>query len=103
MDAKLFFEAHDPTQGMRQGSEIGTWNRSGIYFVDDTQEATAEAALRAYDEALRVAGYDPITTEVEPATTFYYGEDDDQQYLHKKPNAIHCALAGTGVPLPDSV
>jgi peptide-methionine (S)-S-oxide reductase len=95
---KLFFERHDPTQGMRQGGEVGTWNRSGIYFVDETQKATAEAALRAYDEALRAAGHDPITTEVEPATPFYYAEDDDQQYLHKFPKAIHCALVGTGVP-----
>jgi peptide-methionine (S)-S-oxide reductase len=94
---KLFFEQHDPTQGMRQGSEVGTWNRSGIYFVNETQKATAEAMLRAYDEALRTAGHDPITTEVEPATPFYYAEDDDQQYLHKNPKAIHCALVGTGV------
>jgi len=94
---KLFFEEHDPTQGMRQGSEVGTWNRSGIYFVDDSQKATAEAVLKAYDKALRAAGHDPITTEVEPATPFYYAEDDDQQYLHKNPKAIHCALVGTGV------
>jgi peptide-methionine (S)-S-oxide reductase len=94
---KVFFEEHDPTQGMRQGSEVGTWNRSGIYFTDKAQKASAEAALKAYDEALRAAGHDPITTEVEPARPFYYAEDDDQQYLYKNPNAIHCALAGTGV------
>jgi peptide-methionine (S)-S-oxide reductase len=94
---KVFFEEHDPTQGMRQGSEVGTWNRSGIYFVNDAQKAVAEAALRAYDEALRAAGHDPITTEIEPAGPFYYAEDADQQYLHKNPNAIHCALVGTGV------
>lgn len=94
---KLFFEEHDPTQGMRQGSEVGTWNRSAIYFTDEAQKATAEAALKAYEEALGAAGHDPITTEVEPATPFYYAEDDDQQYLHKNPNAIHCALVGTGV------
>jgi peptide-methionine (S)-S-oxide reductase len=82
---KLFFEEHDPTQGMRQGSEVGTWNRSGIYVVDDTQKATAEATLKTYDEALRAAGHDPITTEVEPAGPFYYAEDADQQYLHKNP------------------
>lgn len=82
---------------MRQGSEVGTWNRSGIYFTDEAQKATAEAALKAYDPALRAAGHDPITTEIAPATPFYYAEDDDQQYLHKKPNAIHCALVGTGV------
>jgi peptide-methionine (S)-S-oxide reductase len=94
---KVFFEEHDPTQGMRQGSEVGTWNRSGVYLADEEQQATAEATLRAYDEALRAAGNDPITTEIAPATHFYYAEDDDQQYLHKNPNAIHCALVGTGV------
>jgi peptide-methionine (S)-S-oxide reductase len=94
---KVFFEEHDPTQGMRQGEEVGTHARSGIYFADDAQRAAAEMVLKAYDEALRAAGHDPITTEVEPAATFYYAEDDDQQYLHKVPNAIHCALLGTGV------
>jgi peptide-methionine (S)-S-oxide reductase len=94
---KVFFEVHDPTQGMRQGDEIGTHARSGIYFTGDAQKATAEMALKAYDEALRDAGYDPITTEVEAAGPFYYAEDDDQQYLHKDPNALHCALVGTGV------
>jgi peptide-methionine (S)-S-oxide reductase len=95
---KVFFEEHDPTQGMRQGSEVGSWVRSGIYVTDDAQKATAKMALKAYDEALRAAGNDPITTEVEPASAFYYGKDEDQQYLHKNPNAIHCALVGTGVP-----
>ncbi len=94
---KVFFEEHDPTQGMRQGSEVGTWNRSGIYFADEEQQVTAEATLKAYSEALRAAGHDPITTEIAPATPFYYAEDDDQQYLHKNPKAIHCALVGTGV------
>jgi peptide-methionine (S)-S-oxide reductase len=94
---KVFFEEHDPTQGMRQGDEVGTHARSGIYFVDDAQRTTAELALKAYDEALRAAGHEPITTEIEPAGSFYYAENDDQQYLHKVPNAIHCALVGTGV------
>lgn len=94
---KVFFEEHDPTQGMRQGSEVGTWNRSGIYFTDEAQKVTAEVALEVYDEALRAAGHDPITTEVGPVGPFYYAEDADQQYLHKNPNAIHCALVGTGV------
>lgn len=94
---KVFFEEHDPTQGMRQGSEVGSWNRSGIYFTDEAQKASAEVALKTYDEALRAAGHGPITTEIAPATPFYYAEDDDQQYLHKQPNAIHCALVGTGV------
>ena len=95
---KVFFEEHDPTQGMRQGDEVGTHARSGIYFADEAQRATAESALAAYGEALRAAGHDPITTEIAAAGPFYYGPDEDQQYLHKTPNAIHCALVGTGVP-----
>jgi peptide-methionine (S)-S-oxide reductase len=94
---KVFFEEHDPTQGMRQGEEVGTHARSGIYFTDDAQKASAEMVLAAYDEALRAAGHEPITTEVQPAAPFYYAEEDDQQYLHKVPNALHCALVGTGV------
>jgi peptide-methionine (S)-S-oxide reductase len=94
---KVFFEEHDPTQGMRQGDELGTHARSGVYFTDDAQRETAELARRAYDEALRAAGYDPVTTEVAAAGPFYYAEDDDQQYLHKAPDALHCALVGTGV------
>ncbi len=93
---KVFFEEHDPTQGMRQGNDVGTQYRSGIYFTDDAQKATAELARRAYDESLRSAGREPITTEVEPAGTFYYAEDFHQQYLHKVPNG-YCGLAGTGV------
>lgn len=97
---RTFLEEHDPTQGWRQGYEVGSWVRSGIYVVEDAQKATAEAALKAYDEALRAAGHDPITTEVEPAGPFYYAADGDQQYLHKNPDAVHCALVGTGVALP---
>jgi peptide-methionine (S)-S-oxide reductase len=93
---KVFFEEHDPTQGMRQGNDVGTQYRSGIYFVDDAQKATAEMALRAYDEALLAAGHASITTEVEPAAPFYLAEDYHQQYLHKVPNG-YCGLAGTGV------
>jgi len=93
---KVFFEEHDPTQGMRQGNDIGTQYRSGIYFANDSQRAMAETGLRAYDEALRAAGHEPITTEVEPAGPFYYAEDYHQQYLHKVPNG-YCGLAGTGV------
>jgi peptide-methionine (S)-S-oxide reductase len=93
---KVFFEEHDPTQGMRQGNDIGTQYRSGIYFANDAQKATAEIALEAYDEALRAEGHDPVTTEVEPAGPFYYAEDYHQQYLHKVPNG-YCGLAGTGV------
>jgi peptide-methionine (S)-S-oxide reductase len=95
---RVFFEEHDPTQGMRQGDEVGTHARSGIYCTDEAQQATAESARAAYGEALRAAGHDPITTEIAPAGPFYYGGDEDQQYLHKNPNAIHCALVGTGVP-----
>jgi peptide-methionine (S)-S-oxide reductase len=95
---KVFFEEHDPTQGMRQGTEVGSWVRSGVYCVDDVQKATAEMVSRSYDEALGAAGFDPITTEVEPAAPFYYAADEDQQYLHKVPDAIHCALVGTAVP-----
>lgn len=94
---KVFFEQHDPTQGMRQGDEVGSHARSGIYCAGAAQRATAETVLGAYDEALRAAGQDPITTEVATAGPFYYAEDDDQQYLHKNPDAIHCALVGTGV------
>jgi peptide-methionine (S)-S-oxide reductase len=93
---KVFFEEHDPTQGMRQGNDVGTQYRSGIYFTDDSQKATAEMALAAYDEDLRAAGRDPVTTEVEPAAPFYYAEDYHQQYLHKVPNG-YCGLKGTGV------
>jgi peptide-methionine (S)-S-oxide reductase len=93
---KVFFEEHDPTQGMRQGNDVGTQYRSGIYTTSDAQVATAEMAREAYDESLRVAGHEPITTEVEPAGVFYYAEDYHQQYLHKVPNG-YCGLAGTGV------
>jgi peptide-methionine (S)-S-oxide reductase len=93
---KVFFEEHDPTQGMRQGNDVGSQYRSGIYFANDAQKATAEMALRTYDEDLRAAGHEPVTTEVEPAGPFYYAEDYHQQYLHKVPNG-YCGLKGTGV------
>jgi peptide-methionine (S)-S-oxide reductase len=93
---KVFFEEHDPTQGMRQGNDVGTQYRSGIYTTSDAQAATAEMAREAYDASLRDAGHEPITTEVEPAGPFYYAEDYHQQYLHKVPNG-YCGLAGTGV------
>jgi peptide-methionine (S)-S-oxide reductase len=93
---KVFFEEHDPTQGMRQGNDVGTQYRSGIYFVNDEQKATAEMALSSYDEALKAEGHDAVTTEVEPAGPFYYAEDYHQQYLHKVPNG-YCGLKGTGV------
>jgi peptide-methionine (S)-S-oxide reductase len=93
---KVFFEEHDPTQGMRQGNDVGSQYRSGIYFTGDAQKATAEMARDAYEAALKAAGRGPITTEVEPAGPFHYAEDYHQQYLHKVPNG-YCGLAGTGV------
>jgi peptide-methionine (S)-S-oxide reductase len=93
---KVFFEEHDPTQGMRQGNDVGTQYRSGIYTTSDAQVATAEMAKAAYDADLRAAGKEPVTTEVEPAGPFYYAEEPHQQYLHKVPNG-YCGLAGTGV------
>jgi peptide-methionine (S)-S-oxide reductase len=93
---KVFFEEHDPTQGMRQGNDVGTQYRSGIYLANDAQKATAEMAKEAYDADLRAAGHEPITTEIVPAGPFYYAEDYHQQYLHKVPNG-YCGLAGTGV------
>ncbi|MFN8159572.1 MAG: peptide-methionine (S)-S-oxide reductase MsrA [Solirubrobacterales bacterium] len=93
---RVFFEEHDPTQGMRQGNDVGTQYRSGIYFADDAQKAAAEAMLTSYDEALRAAGRQAATTEIEPAGPFYYAEDYHQQYLHRVPNG-YCGLAGTGI------
>jgi peptide-methionine (S)-S-oxide reductase len=93
---KVFFEEHDPTQGMRQGNDVGTQYRSGIYFVNDAQKETAEMAKAAYDADLRAAGHEPITTEVGPAASFYYAEDYHQQYLHKVPNG-YCSMNGTGI------
>jgi peptide-methionine (S)-S-oxide reductase len=93
---KVFFEEHDPTQGMRQGNDVGTQYRSGIYFVNDAQKATAEMAREAYGRSLHEAGREEITTEIEPAGPFYYAEDYHQQYLHKVPNG-YCGLKGTGV------
>ena len=93
---KVFFEEHDPTQGMRQGNDVGTQYRSAIYYTTDEQKRVAEDALRAYDDALRGRGFDPVTTELAAAGDFYYAEDYHQQYLHKVPNG-YCGLKGTGV------
>jgi len=93
---KTFFEEHDPTQGMRQGNDIGTQYRSGIFFANDAQKETAERVRDAYDKDLRASGKDQVSTEVEPAGHFYYAEDYHQQYLHKVPNG-YCGLKGTGV------
>ncbi len=99
---KVFFENHDPTQGMRQGGDIGTQYRSAIYATSAAQHTAAEAALRAYDAKLRAAGFGPITTEIRDAPTFYYAEDYHQQYLAKNPNG-YCGLGGTGVSCPIGV
>jgi peptide-methionine (S)-S-oxide reductase len=94
-----FWEAHDPTQRMRQGNDVGTQYRSAIYYADDEQRRAAEETRDAYEEALRRAGYGPITTEIAPAGSFYYAEGYHQQYLHKVPYG-YCGLGGTGVSCP---
>ncbi len=96
---QAFFEAHDPTQGMRQGNDVGTQYRSAVYYTDEDQRRAAEATKDAYDEALRREGRKAITTEIAPAGPFYYAEDYHQQYLHKVPNG-YCGLQGTGVSCP---
>ncbi len=97
---KVFWEGHDPTQGMGQGNDIGTQYRSAIYTTSEAQQAAAEASRDRYQEALAVAGRStPITTEIAPAKPFYYAEDYHQQYLHKVPNG-YCGLGGTGVSCP---
>ncbi|MFT3810937.1 MAG: peptide-methionine (S)-S-oxide reductase MsrA [Micropepsaceae bacterium] len=93
---KVFFENHDPTQGMRQGGDIGTQYRSGIYTLNETQQAEAEAARATYDAALKAKGFGAVTTEVLPLGPFYYAEDYHQQYLDKNPGG-YCGLGGTGV------
>jgi peptide-methionine (S)-S-oxide reductase len=97
---KVFWEGHDPTQGMGQGNDIGTQYRSAIYTTSEAQQAAAEASRDRYQEALAAAGRStPITTEIAPAKPFYYAEDYHQQYLHKVPNG-YCGLGGTGVSCP---
>jgi peptide-methionine (S)-S-oxide reductase len=97
---KVFWEQHDPTQGMRQGNDLGTQYRSAIYYVDDEQRKAAEASRDAYQARLREAGYGEITTEIAPAPPFYFAEDYHQQYLEKVPNG-YCPNHATGVRLPD--
>ena len=97
---KVFWESHDPTQGMRQGNDIGTQYRSGIYACDDAQKTAALASREIYQQALHVAGYGAaITTEIIDAPEFYYAEDYHQQYLAKNPDG-YCGLGGTGVACP---
>ncbi|MFZ0097300.1 MAG: peptide-methionine (S)-S-oxide reductase MsrA [Gemmobacter sp.] len=96
---KLFWENHDPTQGMRQGNDVGSTYRSGIYAYTPEQQAAAEASKAAYQAALTAAGRGTITTEILPAPTFYFAEDYHQQYLAKNPNG-YCGIGGTGVTCP---
>ena len=93
---KTFFEEHDPTQGMRQGNDVGTQYRSAIYYTNEEQRRVAEMVRDEYNRALEAAGKNEITTEIAPAGPFYYAEDYHQQYLHKVPNG-YCGLKGTGV------
>jgi peptide-methionine (S)-S-oxide reductase len=93
---KVFWENHDPTQGMRQGGDVGTQYRSGIYYYDDEQREAAERTRDAYQQRLAAAGYGAITTEIQPAPEFYYAEDYHQQYLSKNLDG-YCGLGGTGV------
>ena len=93
---KVFWESHDPTQGMRQGNDIGTQYRSGIWLTDQKQLVEAEESLKAYEESLLASGFEEIKTTVEMQENFYYAEEYHQQYLHKNPNG-YCGIAGTGV------
>jgi peptide-methionine (S)-S-oxide reductase len=95
----VFWENHDPTQGMRQGNDVGTQYRSAIYTTDPSQEAVAEASRARFQERLRAAGYGDITTEVAPLEAFFYAEPYHQQYLSKNPGG-YCGLGGTGVSCP---
>ena len=96
---KTFWESHDPTQGMRQGNDVGTQYRSAIYYTADEQRKVAEASRDAFADRLRAAGYGDITTEIAKSGPFYYAEDYHQQYLAKNPHG-YCGLGGTGVSCP---
>jgi peptide-methionine (S)-S-oxide reductase len=96
---RLFWENHDPTQGMRQGNDVGTQYRSAIYWEDEAQREAAERSREVYQRELRDAGYEEITTEIAQAGPFYYAEPYHQQYLAKNPNG-YCGLGGTGVSCP---
>jgi peptide-methionine (S)-S-oxide reductase len=93
---KAFFENHDPTQGMRQGGDVGTQYRSAIYYHNDQQKAIVEEMSASFNRLLQKAGYPAMTTEILPAPEFYYAEEYHQQYLHKVPDG-YCGLKGTGV------
>jgi peptide-methionine (S)-S-oxide reductase len=99
---KVFWENHDPTQGMRQGNDAGTQYRSGIYYANDAQKRAAEETRQSYQGALNAKGLGDITTELLPAPDFYYAEDYHQQYLQKNPGG-YCGVGGTGVSCPIGV
>jgi len=99
---KVFWEAHDPTQGMRQGNDVGTQYRSAIYYADEAQHDAAEATRKAFSDVLAAGGYGQITTEVAPAGPFFYAEPYHQQYLAKNPGG-YCGLGGTGMSCPVGV
>jgi peptide-methionine (S)-S-oxide reductase len=99
---KVFWENHDPTQGMRQGNDVGTQYRSGIYVYSDSQKKLADASRDAYEQALKGSGYGNITTEIIDAPEFYYAEGYHQQYLAKNPGG-YCGLGGTRVCFPENV
>jgi peptide-methionine (S)-S-oxide reductase len=96
---KLFWENHDPTQGMRQGNDVGTQYRSAIYYFTDAERTAAEASSEMYAERLREAGHGQVTTEIRQLAEFYYAEDYHQQYLEQNPWG-YCGLGGTGVSCP---
>ena len=98
----VFWECHDPTQGMRQGNDVGTQYRSGIYTYGDAQHRLASKSKQNYQSSLRVSGFGPVTTEIQPASEFYFAEPEHQQYLAKNPNG-YCGLGGTGVCYVDGV
>ena len=99
---KTFWENHNPTQGMRQGNDVGTQYRSGVYYFDEAQRVAAERSRDAYQQELTTRRYGSITTEIVPATDFYYAEEYHQQYLAKNPDG-YCGLGGTGVTCPIGV
>jgi peptide-methionine (S)-S-oxide reductase len=99
---RVFWESHDPTQGMRQGNDVGTQYRSGIYCYGPAQQAAAESSREAYAARLAAAGFDAVTTEILPAAEFYFAEEYHQQYLAKNPGG-YCGLGGTGVSCPAGV
>jgi peptide-methionine (S)-S-oxide reductase len=96
---RVFWEGHDPTQGMRQGNDVGTTYRSAVYTYGEEQRRQAEASREAYQKALDARGHGPITTEIREAPEFYYAEEYHQQYLAKNPHG-YCGLGGTGVSCP---